>query len=135
MILPPVSVADRQATRSVIQSAIQSPNRDVRWRIVGGTIVERSTDGGIAWQTQSTGGYRLVAGAAPSPTVCWLVGYGGVILLSTDGQTWHRLEFPEAIELTAILATDASSATVTSADGRTFSTADGGKTWTIVSSR
>jgi photosystem II stability/assembly factor-like uncharacterized protein len=116
--------------------SIQAPNQDVRWRIVAGAVVERSTNGGISWQTQSTGTpVQLVAGFAPSTTVCWLVGPGGVVLLSTNGQSWQRVAFPEAIDLTAILATDASSATVTAADGRRFSTTDGGETWTIVSSR
>jgi hypothetical protein len=110
--------------------AIQSPNQNVRWRIVAGTIVERSTDGGTTWQAQSTGApVRLTAGAAPAPTICWLVGPGGVVLVSRDGRTWERVAFPETIDLTAILAVDGSNATATAADGRVFSTTDGGKTW------
>jgi hypothetical protein len=116
---------------SVAPLEIPSPNRNIRWRIVAGTSVERSTDSGITWQAQSIGAaVRLMtAGAAPSPTTCWLVGAGGVVLVSQDGQTWERVAFPEAIDLTAILATDGSNATVTAADGRVFSTTDGGKTW------
>jgi hypothetical protein len=110
--------------------AIQSPNQNVRWRIVAGTIVERSTDGGTTWQAQSTGApVRLTAGAAPAPTICWLVGPGGVVLVSRDGRTWERVAFPETIDLTAILAVDGSNATATAADGRVFTTTDGGKTW------
>jgi hypothetical protein len=130
VIVPPTPVANRQSARSEVRSSIQSPNQDVRWRIVAGTVVERSTDGGISWQTQSTEGrVRLVAGVAPSATVCWLVGSGGVVLRSIDGRTWQRAAFPEMIDLTAIVATDASSATVTAADGRVFITVDGGQTW------
>jgi hypothetical protein len=133
VIQPPQSPARRSPPALL---SVQSPTQDVRWRIVAGTTVERSTDGGTTWLTQSTGApVRLVAGAAPSPTVCWLVGPGGVVLLSKDGRTWERAAFPEAIDLTTIVATDGSSATVTAADGRNFTTADGGKTWTIVSSR
>jgi photosystem II stability/assembly factor-like uncharacterized protein len=102
----------------------------VRWRIVAGNRVERSTDGGATWQAQATGVTgRLTAGAAPSSTVCWLVGTEGVVLRSTDGQTWQRVTFPEAIDLTAVLATSDTNATVTAADGRVFSTTDGGETW------
>jgi hypothetical protein len=110
--------------------AIQSPRQDIVWRIVAGTSVERSTDGGVTWQPQWTGAaVRLTAGAAPSPRTCWLVGAGGVVLVSQDGQTWHRVAFPEPIDLTAVRAIDGSNATVTAADGRAFSTTDGGKTW------
>ena len=126
VIRPSTAAADRLSA----QSAIRSPDENVRWRIVAGTAVERSTDGGTSWQTQSTGApVRLVAGAAPSATVCWLVGAGGVVLLSKDGRTWERVAFPEAIDLAAIRTTDASNATVTAVDGRRFTTADGGRTW------
>jgi hypothetical protein len=109
---------------------IVSPNPGVRWRIATAGSIDRSTDGGATWQTQSTGVPALpTAGAAPSPAVCWLVGPGGVVLLSTDGRTWQRVAFPETIDLTAIRASDTANATVTSADGRTFTTTDGGKTW------
>jgi hypothetical protein len=110
--------------------AIQSPNQNVRWRIVAGTTVERSTDGGATWQVQSTDAtVRLVAGAAPSPTICWIVGAGGIVLVTRDGRTWQRVAFPETIDLVAIRATDGSTAAATTADGRVFSTADGGNTW------
>ena len=34
---------------------ILSPDRSVRWRISGASQVERSVDGGLTWQTQTTG--------------------------------------------------------------------------------
>jgi hypothetical protein len=115
---------------SVAPLEITSPDRSVSWRIVAGTSVERSIDAGATWQPQSIGAtVRLTAGAAPSGAICWLVGSGGVVLVTQDGQTWQRVRFPERIELTAIVATDGSNATVTAADGRAFSTTDGGKTW------
>ena len=126
VIVPP---QQRTANRSAAFD-IRSPNQDVRWRIVAGVTVERSTDGGTTWQAQSTGVTgRLTAGAAPSRMVCWIVGSGGVVLVSKDGQTWQRVEFPEVVDLVAIVAQNDSSATVTAADGRMFSTTDGGKTW------
>jgi photosynthesis system II assembly factor YCF48-like protein len=127
-----VVIAPRQAfaDRVAAPLAIQSPWQDVRWRIVAGVTVERSTDGGSRWQAQSTGATgRLTAGAAPSRTICWLVGAGGVVLLSKDGQTWQRVAFSEAVDLVAIRALDDSRATVTTADGREFTTTDGGTTW------
>jgi hypothetical protein len=109
---------------------VVSPDRNVRWRIADGTRVERSTDGGATWQPQATGtAARLTAGVAVSPTICWIVGSGGVVLLSKDGRTWQRVAFPETVDLSAIRATDASTATVTAVDERMFTTTDGGTTW------
>jgi hypothetical protein len=73
---------------------------------------------------------QLTAGAAPSTSVCWLVGHGGVVIVSIDeGRNWRRLAFPETTDLSAVQATDARTASVSTADGRTFSTSDGGITW------
>jgi hypothetical protein len=100
-----------------------------RWRIAG-TALEHSTDGGSTWNTVATGvSSALTAVAAPSATVCWVVGRGGVVLRTTDGQNFSRVAFPEMTDLSAVQATDATSATVTASDGRVFTTADGGVTW------
>jgi hypothetical protein len=73
---------------------------------------------------------QLTAGAAPSAAVCWLVGRGGVVIVSTNGgSTWRRVTFPEITDLSAVRATDARAASVTTADGRMFTTSDGGMTW------
>lgn len=109
---------------------IETPDASIRWRITGGRLVERSTDGGSNWETQSTGvASPLTAGASPAPSVCWLVGRGAVVLLLTDGHSWRRLAFPEAVDLVAVRAVDATTASVTTAAGRTFTTRDGGLTW------
>ena len=71
----------------------------------------------------------VTARATPSPNVVWRVGRAGLVQLATDGRTFTRLPFPEAVDLTAVTATDQSHAVVTAADGRTFQTADGGRTW------
>jgi photosystem II stability/assembly factor-like uncharacterized protein len=72
----------------------------------------------------------IIAGFSPTPSVCWLVGRTGVVLLSIDARSWERLSFPEAADLTSVQAIDATTAAVTTSDGRTFSTTDGGRTWT-----
>ena len=110
---------------------IQSPDRSVRWRITGQTQLERSTDGGLSWQTQTIGvNAVLVAGVAPSSTVCWLVGWRGVVLKTTDGgQTWKQVAFPEEINLVGVVADDDRVASVTAAGGRQLHTTDGGGSW------
>ncbi|MBW8867409.1 MAG: hypothetical protein JF610_08745 [Acidobacteria bacterium] len=118
------------AKTSAAAPDIVSPDRNVRWRLRTAGIVERSIDGGLTWQTQATGVTTLlVSGAAPTPTICWVAGRGGIVLRSTDGSTWQRVGLSEPIDLTAIRASDAVNATVTAVDGRTFTTADGGTTW------
>jgi len=72
---------------------------------------------------------QITAGSSPSAAVCWIVGRGGTVLRSTDQRTWQRLSLPMTVDLTSVKATDAQSATVVTADGRTFSTVDGGVTW------
>ena len=46
------------------------------------------------------------------------------------GRSWKRVAFPETIGLTSISAVDDKTATVTTSDGRRFTTTDGGSAWT-----
>jgi photosystem II stability/assembly factor-like uncharacterized protein len=71
----------------------------------------------------------LVAGSAPAPSVCWVVGAGGTVLLTVDGEHWERRPFPSSIDLSGVRAADARSATVMTRDGRRFDTLDAGLTW------
>ncbi|MEP6919243.1 MAG: glycosyl hydrolase, partial [Acidobacteriota bacterium] len=57
------------------------------------------------------------------------VGRAGTVLLSSDGASWRIRPFPAGVDLVSVRATDANIATVTATDGRRFSTADGGLTW------
>jgi hypothetical protein len=113
------------------RTLVQSPDPEVLWRISGGRYVERSADSGATWHTQWTNASaHVVAGSAPSADTCWLVGDGGIVLLSTDARRWHTITPPEADDFTAVSASDAESATITTKDGRQFKTRDGGKHWT-----
>jgi photosystem II stability/assembly factor-like uncharacterized protein len=108
---------------------ISSPDPMRRWRLLPGRV-ERTTDGGMTWIAQhSDPVIAPLAGASPSPDVAWVVGRAGLVLLSTDGRTWRRVTFPETVDLTAVRSPDASTATVVSADGRSFITKNAGSTW------
>jgi hypothetical protein len=109
---------------------IASPDPMIRWRLRG-PIIERSSDGGARWEVQPTGiEAALTGGSAASPSVVWIVGRNGVILLSTDaGRSWRRIQFPEITDLSSARARDAQSVAVTTGDGRVFSTTDAGVTW------
>ena len=101
-----------------------------RWRAGATGVVYRSTDGGVTWTVQQTGSKAdFFAGSSPARNVAWLVGRGGVVLLSIDGTTWQQRPFPETVDLVAVTATDAKTASVTTSDGRRFSTTDGGAKW------
>ena len=71
----------------------------------------------------------ITNGSARSTAVCWIIGRAGTVLRSTDQRSWQRLNFPVMVDLTSVNATDAQSASVVTADGRTFSTVDGGLSW------
>lgn len=108
---------------------VVSPDPASRWRLANGRV-ERSTTAGTSWQP-ATGvdAGSVVAGAAPTASVCWLVGPGGAVYVTTDGSAFSRLPFPEPAALTAVTAVDGLTATVTAADGRTWRTTDAGQTW------
>ena len=120
----------RQSVFAMASAIIATPDPNVRWRL-SGPNVDRSIDGGQTWTPQLTGMLLApVAGAAPDPRVCWLVGPGGLVLLTVDGTTWRRVDFPDATaNLVAVIARDGLSATVTTSDGRSYRTDDGGTTW------
>ncbi len=130
--------ADVTVTSQVleVQSAptvIQTPDAGVQYRIPGAGFVERSSDGGATWQGQSVkSDAEILAGAAPSVNVCWLVGRGGVILMTTDGKSWKKVPSPAVVDLVGVTAADAAFATVTAADGQRFSTGNGGRTWQLM---
>jgi len=103
----------------------------VLWRFSSGRFVERSSDAGATWRVQWTSpNAHLIGGDAPTANTCWLVGRDAMILLTTDGRKWSTITPPTDADFVSVAATDASSATVTTTDGRKFTTSDSGKHWT-----
>jgi photosystem II stability/assembly factor-like uncharacterized protein len=108
---------------------IRSPDQAYRWRIRG-AVVERSTNAGSTWQSATIpAGAVISAGTSPAADVCWLVGPNGTVLRTTNGSRFEAANVPGTVALVAVQATDAQRATVRAADGRTYVTTDGGKTW------
>ena len=111
-------------------TTVVAPDRVAQWRF-DGNRVQHSTDRGVTWNTVDLiQASQIRAGSAPTSSVCWLVGRGGLVLLTTDGSSWNRTPPPAAVDLVSVVATDARTASVTAADGRQFQTPDGGRTWT-----
>lgn len=130
----PGEASEQAIGQSLRQAApgveVVSPDPAARWRVGADGAVDHSTDGGGAWERLAASTTaQISAGSSPSLNVCWLVGRWGSVLLTIDGRTFATVVFPEAIDLVGVRATDALSATVTTADGRTFVTTDAGKTW------
>jgi hypothetical protein len=107
------------------------------WSFGGGGRIARSSDGGRTWaQQMSPVQTELLAGSAPSETVCWLVGRGGAIVRTTDGVKWEVVASPaeaeqdgQAPDWTFVEARDALYVVIRTENGRRFFTSDGGKTW------
>ncbi len=114
---------------------VLTPDANVLWMVSDSGSVGRSEDAGASWKYESLEtGDHFVAGSAPTAKICWLVGEHGAILRTTDGKTWTTVQPPVVANFegfAGIEAKDESSATVTTADGRKFSTTDGGTTWNL----
>ncbi len=125
---PPISALKRsQAIAGPLE--IVSPDPSRRWRISQDSI-EVSSDSGLTWSLVAVfSETTLTAGTSPSRDVCWLIGTRGEVLLTTDGARFDRVEIRNAGTLRSISASDARSATVVNAAGRSFRTDDGGRTW------
>lgn len=116
-----------------LMSVIKTPEPTVVWRIIAEESVERSEDGGATWEVQSPyPNAHFLAGAAPSAKICWLVGRDGMIVLTSDGKHWRKIEPPIPVDLVGVTAQDASVAVVTAVHGRKFTTSNGGKAWSPV---
>jgi hypothetical protein len=121
------AAADARATWFATAS---SPDGTSMWRVGAAGAIERSRDRGATWtRLGSTVTADLLSASAPSASVCWAGGRGGVVLITTDGTTWSLVTPPGAIDIVRIDARDSRQATVTTGDGRRFTTRDGGRLW------
>jgi hypothetical protein len=118
------------ARQAVSPLEIVAPGGAVRWRIVNGQQVERTSSAATEWAPATIASSdALTAGVAPSASVCWIVGRRGTVYLTIDGVRFMRLPFPEMVDLIVVTATDDQNATVSTADGRSWRTTDQGRSW------
>jgi hypothetical protein len=135
--LPSRAAMIRAKASTPADSIAAKTNPQFIWRFGRAGRIERSSDGGNTWTPQTSPVQTdLLAGSAPSETVCWLVGRNGAIIRTTDGVNWEPVPSPPQAEengqppdWTLVEARDALSAVIRTENGRRFSTTDGGKTW------
>jgi photosystem II stability/assembly factor-like uncharacterized protein len=117
---------------------LKAPSGSILWRAGKGGMIERSTDAGKTWVSQSSPSQQdWLAGAAVSDTFCWLVGRNGAIARTTDGEHWISVISPPLAtgssgklpDWVGVTATGAQAAVVTSGDQQRYVTDDGGQTW------
>jgi len=115
------------------RSVLITSTAPVLWRISASNIVEHSANNGVTWSIVpiAAEGVQFTFGSAPTANACWLIGRMGAVYLSAKGEAFKRLPFPEAVDLTTIIAIDELKATVITRDSRAFSTVDGGQTWQV----
>jgi len=121
---------DERLSKVTAPLSVLSADSAVLYRVVDGRTVQRSTDSGRTWVTESTPAVTaLRVASAPSRDICWFAGAEGVILRRNPGGTWQLVSLPEPLEIVGITATTATDATVTTANGMRWQTTDGGKRW------
>ena len=132
-VLQPQAVTLAAVEKHPAGNVIATPDPKVLWRIVADTAVELSKDGGATWKKQQLRSFeaspQITAGFAPTAKICWLVGRDGVIIVTRDAVHWVPILPPVNTDFVGVTAQDNFSATVTTADGRKFSTEDAGDHW------
>jgi hypothetical protein len=100
-----------------------------KWRVgTGGTIQKAEPSGD--WVRVPSGVSADLFAITFAGDAGWVVGHNGVVLRSTDGgNTWLKVASPTTEALVHVSAQSAQEAQVISRSGKTYSTADGGRTW------
>jgi hypothetical protein len=122
-----------QISSNLMNLQIPTPDAKILWMIAGPGAIEKSENSGASWKTEYLDTREpILAGAAPTEKICWLVGANGTILRTTNGTHWKTIGPPAETDFVRVEASDALTAAVTATDGRKFSTSDGGKSWSSV---
>jgi hypothetical protein len=124
---------EAQVSSNLMNLQIHAPDPKILWMVASPGLIEKSEDGGTTWKPEYVETRALIlAGAAPTAKICWVVGVSGTILRTTNGAHWKTIHPPVEADFVRVEAADALAATVTTMDGRKFATSDGGKSWSGV---
>ena len=123
-----MSASGAATSNERVHAMISPPDRSVTWVVGANGMIRRISPHGTLVM-QSGVSTELVAGAAPSSSVCWVVGQKGTIVRTIDGEHWQSVIAPTTDDLRAVTASSADEATITTVDGKSFATSDGGVSW------
>jgi hypothetical protein len=141
--LKPEAVVRPQATPNstkasggpMMKTALATP---MHWRVSAAGTLERSTDAGQTWQFVRVGtSATMFRSFAAVGSDLWAGGAGGALYHSPDnGRTWTRIvatagDATLESDIARVDFTDAQHGTVTTTSGETWTTADGGATWSV----
>ncbi len=117
--------------------ALGTASPALQWTLSPDGSVQRSGDSGKTWQGISVApGATFLALSAGGPNV-WVGGKAGALYHSADsGQTWTKIQPASSSakldqDIVRVDFPDASTGTVSAADGAVWTTSDGGKSWQI----
>lgn len=101
----------------------------VSWNLSPNGDVQRSLDLGKTWQNLPVAGAPFRAITAVGDDI-WVGGNAGTLYHSADaGQSWTKIDPVSAEDITRIEFSDSQNGLLTTANGRIWSTSDGGRTW------
>lgn len=104
------------------------------WVVGSNGTIEKTTDGGISWTTQSSGTTQELRKVFfIDANTGWIVGNNGTILKTTDGgQNWATQSSGTSQQLNAVQFINASVGWAVGKQGTLLKTTNGGSTWTII---
>jgi hypothetical protein len=108
---------------------VTSPDSQITWTIHTNHVQYSENGQPAPVQDFIPTSSAITAGSSPGGKVCWLVGADGAVVRTIDGRLWLGTNSPTTSDLTAVKATSARAASVTSSDGHTYVTTDAGQTW------
>jgi hypothetical protein len=122
-------ISTRSAAKAPDHLVVKSPDSSISWTVHTNHVQYAENGQPAPVQDFLPTNNPITAGSAPGGKVCWLVGQGGAVVLTTDGRLWLSASSPTTSDLSAVTAKSARVATVTATDGHMYTTMDGGQTW------
>jgi hypothetical protein len=127
-----VMIASNMSARAEGKKKLAPPTR---WMLSKDGDLLRSTDAGKNWQAVPFAGNAAFRAIAVIGSNVWVGGQGGALFYSPDaGSQWQSLT-PSANgsalteDITGLTFSDAQRGSLTTADGQTWTTSDGGRSW------